>query len=50
MYDIAHIKKPRLLDGAFFLAGATGLEPDLPELHSGCSNEVLDVITVFLVL
>ncbi len=32
------------------LAGATGLEPDLPELPSARSNEVFDVITVFLTL
>jgi hypothetical protein len=32
------------------LAGATGIEPHLPELHSGRSNQLLNVITTLLAL
>ena len=34
--------------GFLFLAGATGLEPNLPELHSGRSNQLLNVNTALL--
>jgi hypothetical protein len=45
----AYIQKPRPLDRAFNLAGATGLEPDnLPELHSGRSNQLFDVSMALL--
>ena len=36
----AHIEKPRPLDGAFFLAGATGIEPATSGVTGRRSNQL----------
>jgi hypothetical protein len=42
------VRLAKMANLLIFLAGATGLEPNLPELHSGRSNQLLNVTMALL--